>query len=68
MSFNPDPNKHAQEVIFSRKLKKPNHPSLNKIKLDQNGWLIYFDRISIYTFLFIFTHLSYIATSFLYMP
>ena len=28
-SFNPDPNKQAQEVIFSRKLNKPNHPSLN---------------------------------------
>ena len=29
MGFNPDPNKQAQEVIFSRKLNKPNHPSLN---------------------------------------
>ena len=29
MSFNPDPNKQAQEVIFSRKLIKTNHPSLN---------------------------------------
>ena len=29
MSFNPDCNKQAQEVIFSRKLNKPNHPSLN---------------------------------------
>ena len=29
MSFNPDPNKQAQEVIFSRKLNTPNHPSLN---------------------------------------
>ena len=29
MSFNPDPNKQAQEVIFSRKLNKPNHLSLN---------------------------------------
>ena len=29
MSFNPGPNKQAQEVIFSRKLNKPNHPSLN---------------------------------------
>ena len=29
MSFNPDPNKQAQEVIFSRKLNKPNHTSLN---------------------------------------
>ena len=26
MSFNPDPNKQAQEVIFSRKLKKFCHP------------------------------------------
>ena len=29
MSFNPDPNKQAQEVIFSRKLKKFCHPSLH---------------------------------------
>ena len=29
MSFNPDSNKQAQEVIFSRKLNKPNHPLLN---------------------------------------
>ena len=28
MSFNPDPSKQAQEVIFSRKIKKPNHPEL----------------------------------------
>ena len=28
MSFNPDPNKQAQEVIFSRKLKKFCYPSL----------------------------------------
>ena len=28
MSFNPDINKQAQEVIFSRKLQKSNHPSL----------------------------------------
>ena len=27
MSFNPDPTKQAQEVIFSRKLKKPLDPS-----------------------------------------
>ena len=25
MSFNPDPNKQAQEVIFSRKTEKINH-------------------------------------------
>ena len=29
MSLNPDPNKQAQEIIFSRKLNKPNHPTLN---------------------------------------
>ena len=29
MSFNPDPNKQAQEVTFSGELNKPNHPSLN---------------------------------------
>ena len=28
MSFNPDLKKHAQEVIFSRKLKKVCHPPL----------------------------------------
>ena len=28
MSFNPDPSKQAQEVIFSRKVKKPSHPNL----------------------------------------
>ena len=28
MSFNPDPNKQAQELIFSRKLKKVCHPPL----------------------------------------
>ena len=28
MSFNPDPKKQAQEVIFSRKLKKVCHPPL----------------------------------------
>ena len=28
MSFNPDPSKRAQEVIFSRKLKNVSHPPL----------------------------------------
>ena len=28
MSFNPDPNKQAQEVIFRKKTKKINHPPL----------------------------------------
>ena len=28
MSFNPDPLKQAQEVIFSRKMTKTNHPTL----------------------------------------
>ena len=28
MSFNPDPNKQAQEVIFSRKIQKSSQPSL----------------------------------------
>ena len=27
--FNPDPTKQAQKVIFSRKIKKPIHTSLN---------------------------------------
>ena len=29
MSFNPDPSKQAQEVIFSRKLQKSTHPMLS---------------------------------------
>ena len=28
MSFNPEPSKHAQEVIFTHKLQKSNYPSL----------------------------------------
>ena len=28
MTFNPDPSKQAQEVIFSRKTKKASHPPL----------------------------------------
>ena len=28
MSFNPDPSKHAQEVIFSLKSKRPTHPPI----------------------------------------
>ena len=29
MSFNPDPLKQTQEVIFSRKITKTNYPTLN---------------------------------------
>ena len=38
MSFNPDPNKQAQEFIFSRKSKNMHHPSLifNKSKVFQS--------------------------------
>ena len=36
MSFNPDPNKQAQEVIFSRKLKKVCHPPLS-FKIGSNN-------------------------------
>ena len=32
MSFNPDPTKPAQEVIFSRKLKTVPHPSITSFK------------------------------------
>ena len=32
MNFNPDPNKQAQEVIFSRKIKKASQPPLNSAK------------------------------------
>ena len=28
MNFNPDPNKQAQELIFSRKVQTTNHPPL----------------------------------------
>ena len=37
MSFNPDPNKQSQEVIFTRKSKNMRHPSLifNKSKFVQ---------------------------------
>ena len=37
MSFNPDPSKQAQEVIFSRKLQKISHPSIyfNNIPIEQ---------------------------------
>ena len=33
MSFNPDPSKQAQEVIFSCKIEKPNHPELISINI-----------------------------------
>ena len=29
MTFNSDPNKQAQDIIFSRKIKKTSHPPLN---------------------------------------
>ena len=29
MTFNPDPNKQTQEVIFSRKIKTTSHPPIN---------------------------------------
>ena len=40
MNFNPDPFKQAQEVIFSRKIKRPNHPVLifNKIPVNQTPY------------------------------
>ena len=40
MSFNPDSSKQAQEVIFSRKIKKPNHPELifNNIPVNQTSY------------------------------
>ena len=28
MCFNPDPAKQAEEIIFSQKLKKPDHPPI----------------------------------------
>ena len=43
MSFNRDPSKQAQEVIFCRKIKKPNHPELilNKISVNQASYRKY---------------------------
>ena len=39
MNFNPDPSKEAQEVIFSRRLKKISHPPLffNNIQVTQSS-------------------------------
>ena len=39
MSFNPDISKQAQEVIFSRKLQKPNHPSLTFKNTEECFWI-----------------------------
>ena len=38
MSFNPDPSKQAQEIVFNRKSKRPTHPPLvfNNNKVSQN--------------------------------
>ena len=45
MGFNPDPSKYAQEVIFSPKIKKQNHPVLifneNQIKKRNHSVLIF---------------------------
>ena len=40
ISFKPDSSKQAQEVIFSRKIKKPNHPELifNNIPVNQTSY------------------------------
>ena len=40
MSFNTDSSKQAQEVVFSRKIKKPNHPELifNNIPVNQTSY------------------------------
>ena len=40
MNFNPDPSKQTQEVIFSRKIKKHNHPELlfNNIPVNQTSY------------------------------
>ena len=42
MYFNPDPNKQANEVIFSRKLKVHSHPPLtfNNNDVNNNNVLI----------------------------
>ena len=38
ISFNPDLSKQAQEVIFSRKIKKTNHPVLDNNQLNQTPY------------------------------
>ena len=40
MLFNPDPSKPAQEVLFSRKTKLQNHPtiSLNNIQVERTSY------------------------------
>ena len=48
MSFNPDPSKQAQEVIFSRKIKKSNRPELifNNIPVNQTPYQKYLSMFS----------------------
>ena len=45
MSFDPDPNEQAQEVIFSRKTRKINHPPLtfSKSTVTQKHFAVIFD-------------------------
>ena len=42
MSFKPDPSEQAQEVIFSRKIKKPNHPELISSRVNSaiTDWIL----------------------------
>ena len=59
MRLNPDSSKQAQEVIFSRKSKKPNHPVLifNNIQVNQTPYQKH--RLCFY--IINYEHLKYIT-------
>ena len=63
MSLNPDPSKQAQEVIFSRKIKKPSNPVLifNNNRVIQTPYQKQFDLFLDEKLIF-GEHLRYIAT------
>ena len=62
MSFNPYPSKQAQEVIFSRKIKKPSHASLifNNNKVIQTPYQKHLSMLLDHEFSF-GEHLKYVA-------
>ena len=63
MSLNPDPSKQTQEVIFSRKIKKPSNPVLifNNNRVIQTPYQKHFDLFLDKKLIFD-KHLRYIAT------
>ena len=53
MSFNPDPTKQAQEIIFSRKTSQRNHPSfmfnnsiVNVTNIHKHLGMIFYSKLS----------------------